>query len=123
MKGKIAFKVYDTDNTPKGYIGKEVKKDGWFYPKGFKRDFVYNLKWIDTAYSIVVFKPVYVVQLTALGFPICVALMARSAIEEQVHFLKRFRRILLIHQDGENIALRLSQQSFVKIVKKIVSKR
>ncbi len=57
-------------------------------------------------------------RLTALGFPFCVALIAKSVIEEQVFLLKRFRLIPLIHKDGENIALRLSQQSFIKLVKK-----
>ncbi len=54
MKRRIAFKVYDTENSIRWYIGNEVKKDGRFYPKGFKRNFGYHLNRLDTEFSIVV---------------------------------------------------------------------
>ncbi len=41
MAGKVAFRIIDHNNEHLGYIG--IKEEKWFYPKGFKRNTLYNL--------------------------------------------------------------------------------
>lgn len=116
MAGKIAFKLYDENNNKVGYIGKEVKKDGWFFPKGFKRDIVYNLYRRASDYAILVVSPLDVLYLHSLGFTYSLALLGKSATDGQIDLLKTFKRIMLFHPEPDNIILRLSQYCFIKAI-------
>lgn len=46
-----------------------------------------------------------------------VFILGKSATDKQVDILSKFKRILLIHSEPENILIRLAQKSFVKIIK------
>jgi len=116
MAKKIAFKLYDQSGNHAGYIGKEVKKDGWFYPKGLKRSFLYNGNRANGDYCILVPSALDCALLHQLGFPFSLSLLGLSPTKEQVQALIRFRRILLIHPDPHNTILKLAPQSFVKAI-------
>ena len=73
MAGKVAFKIIDHHNNHQGYIG--IKEGNWFYPKGFKRDTLYNLFRQQKEAVIVVVSVLDVVHLHSIGFPFIVGLM------------------------------------------------
>ena len=112
MAGKVAFKIVDHNNNHRGYIG--LKDGKWFYPKGFKRDTLYNLFRQKQEAVIVAVSVLDVVHIHSLGFPFVVGLMGKSATGTQFELLQRFKRILLLHPEPENIRNRLSDFSFVK---------
>lgn len=112
MGGKVAFKIIDHDNTHQGYIG--VNGDNWFYPKGFKRDTLYNLFRANREAVILAVSVLDVVHIHALGFPFVVGLMGKSATGTQLELLHRFKRILLLHPEPENIRNHLTEFAFVK---------
>lgn len=120
MAGKIAFKLYDDQF--RGYIGKEVKKDGWFYPKGFRRNFLYNGHRISGDYCIAVPDALACVRICQLGFPYTVATLGLAPTAEQVAEFARYRRILLIHPSPGNTLLRLSGKSFIKACEAEITK-
>jgi len=115
MAGQIAFKIVDHHNNHTGYIG--WKEGDWFFPKGFKRNTLYNLFRQDKEAVIVAVSVLDVVHLHSLGFPFVVGLMAKSATGEQLELLKWFKRILLLHPEPDNIRNRLSECVFVKAPK------
>ena len=110
---KIAFHVSEE----RGYIGYDTKKENWFFPKGFKRDCIYDPLRVDTDFCILVPDVLECVYLIGLGFNYTVALMAQSATDEQIEALKRFRRVFLFSKQPENTVIRLSQKCFVKAFK------
>lgn len=112
MSGKVAFKIIDHHNKHRGYIG--IKDDKWFYPKGFKRDTLYNLFRTNRKAVILTVSVLDVVHIHCLGFPFVVGLMGKSATNSQLELLRRFKRILLLHPDPENIRNRLTEHAFVK---------
>ena len=118
MSGRIAFKIHDMDGTKVGYIGLNMKpKEGqskWFFPKGFTRTFVYNGHRVKTEYVIVTPSILDVLHLHQLGFPYVVGLLANSATDAQIDVLKRYKRILLLHEAPANVRGRLAENSFVK---------
>ncbi len=116
MAKKIAFKCYDQDEKKIGYVGWN-KKDGWFYPKGFKRP-LYNSHRVNTEYGIVVISAFDVLYLHEQGFPFTMALLGKSATDTQIDLLKRFKRLLIIHDEPQNINMRLSEYCFCKTIKK-----
>ncbi|MCE5251361.1 hypothetical protein LLG96_14195 [bacterium] len=115
MAGKIAFKIIDHNNDHIGYVG--LKDGKWFFPKGFKRDTIYNLYRQKKDAVIVVVSVLEVVHLHSLGFPFVVGLMGKSATGTQLELLQKFKRILLLHPEPENIRNRLCEFSFVKTPK------
>ena len=115
MSGKVAFKIIDHNNDHIGYVG--LKDGKWFFPKGFKRDTLYNLFRQKKEAVILVVSIIEVVSLHSLGFPFVVGLMGKSATGVQLELLRRFKRILLLHPEPENIRNRVSEISFVKTPK------
>lgn len=113
LTGKIAFHISDD----RGYIGYDTKKESWFFPKGFKRDVLYDPNKLDCPYCILCVSTFDALHFMKLGFNYCVALMAKSATDEQIELLKRFKRILLFHPEPEAISLRLMPYCFCKAVK------
>ena len=112
MAGKVAFKIIDHNNEHRGYIG--LKDEKWFYPKGFKRDTLYNLFRTNREAVILTVSVLDVIHIHSLGFPFVVGLMGKSATSSQLELLRRFKRILLLHPDPENIQNRLTEFAFVK---------
>ena len=112
MAGKVAFKIIDHNNNHAGYVG--LKDGKWFFPKGFKRDTLYNLFRQKQEAVIVAVSVLDVVHLHSLGFPFVVGLMGKSATGTQFELLQRFKRILVLHPEPENIRNRLSEFAFVK---------
>ena len=55
-----------------------------------------------------------VIHIHGLGFPFVVGLMGTSATNSQLELLRRFKRILLLHPEPENIRNRLTEFAFVK---------
>jgi len=115
MAGKVAFKIIDHNNNHVGYVG--LKDGKWFYPKGFKRDTLYNLFQQEKEAVIVAVSVLDVIHLHCLGYPFVVGLMGKSATSVQLELLQRFKRILLLHPEPENIRNRLNEYSFVKTPK------
>ena len=112
MAGKVAFKIIDHNNEHQGYIG--LKDEKWFYPKGFRRDTLYNLFRQKQESVIVVVSVMDVVHIYNLGFSFVIGLMGKSATGAQLELLQRFKRILLLHPEPENIRNRLIELAFVK---------
>jgi hypothetical protein len=117
MSGKIGFKVYQ-DSLYVGYIGKELKKEGYFYPNGFKAsDCVYNLDKVDIPDCYLCSSPLDALILISRGFKNTLALFTKTATDRQLEKLQNFNRIVIFNCVGENVAARLSQKCFVKLVK------
>jgi len=114
MAGRIAFKIYDTNENNLGYIGYKVEDNSWFFPKGFKRP-LYNahrIKHID--FVIITTDPFDALRIISLGIHNVVCLLANSMTSEQEDELKLFKTILLIHKEPYNIVNRLGSTCFVK---------
>jgi len=112
MSGKVAFKIIDHNNEHTGYIG--LKDEKWFYPKGFKRETLYNLYRQEREAVILTVSVVDVIHIHGLGFPFVIGLMGKSATSSQLELLRRFKRILLLHPEPENIRNHLTEFAFVK---------
>lgn len=115
MAKKIAFLVRDDKGDKKGYIGYEPTKQNWFFPKGFKREMVWNAYRAATPYAILTTCIFDACHLINIGFPFCVSLMGKSMTDGQEEILKtRFKRILLFSDNPENVRARLAKSIFVK---------
>jgi hypothetical protein len=112
MAGKVAFKIIDHNNGHMGYIG--IKEEKWFYPKGFKRDTLYNFYKQKQEAVILTVSVLDVIHIHGLGFPFVVGLMGKSATSSQLELLWRFKRIFLLHPKPENIRNRLMEFVFLK---------
>lgn len=114
VAGRIAFKMYDSNGSHIGYIGYKKENDNWFYPKNFKRP-LYNLqKRTDKKAVIVTTDPFDALRIISLDIPQVVSLLASTMTAEQEVELRKFKFILLLHTQPENIVSRLFQTSFVK---------
>lgn len=114
MAGRIAFKIYDTKEIHLGYIGYKVEDRTWFFPKGFKRP-LYNAHRVKSNdFVIVTTDPFDTLRIISLGINEVVCLLANSMTAEQEEELKRFKSILLLHKEPQNIVSRLSTECFIK---------
>lgn len=114
MAGRIAFKIYDIKENHLGYIGYKVEDGTWFFPKGFKRP-LYNAHRVKSdEFVIVTTEPFDALRIISLGINEVVCLLANSMTAEQEEELKRFKSILLLHKEPQNIVSRLSALSFIK---------
>ena len=109
--GKLAFKVYDGEKHT-GYVAYDIKEGRWLFPKGFKRT-LYNIQSIKDIYVIVVPSTFDVFHLLKLGNPNAVALIGKSMTDDQEKQLEKFKHILLLHPEPENIVNRLSKKHFI----------
>lgn len=114
MSGRIAFKIYDHLGNPKGYIGYKPEDSSWFFPKGFKRPLYNVFRVIDTKSVIVTVDPFDALRIISMGIQQVVSLLANSMTAEQEEQLKKFKYILLFHNEPENIVNRLYFTSFIK---------
>lgn len=114
VSGRIAFKVYDSKANHIGYIGYKQEDGSWFYPKGFKRPLYNVLRVTDKKAVIVTADPFDALRIISLKTPQVVSLLAQSMTAEQEDELKKFKYILLLHSEPENIVNRLYSYSFIK---------
>lgn len=114
LSGRIAFKMYDYLGNHIGYIGYKVQDGSWFFPKGFKRP-LFNSQRLKSLNSIIVTTdPFETLRINSMGYSEVVSLLANSMTDEQFELLKKFNKILLLHQQPENIIQRLYPFSFIK---------
>ncbi len=116
MAGRIAFKIYDSKENHLGYVGYKVEDGKWFFPKGFKRPLYNSHRVNSNDFVIVTTDPFDTLRIISLGIKEVVCLLANSMTAEQEEKLKRFKRILLIHKDPQNIINRLAFSSFIRAV-------
>lgn len=117
MSSRIAFKVYSHTNENLGYVGYKIEKDNWLFPKGFKRP-VYNLHSITNFdFVIVTVDPFEALRIITLGESNVVSLLASSMTNSQEDELRKFKTILILHKEPQNIIQRLSTSSFSKSIK------
>lgn len=113
MAGRIAFKIYDSKEIHLGYIGYKVEDGTWFFPKGFKRPLYNEHRVKSSDFVIVTTDPFDVLRIISLGINKVVCLLANSMTSEQEEELKRFKKILLLHKEPQNILSRLSTECFI----------
>lgn len=114
MSGKIAFKVKNENGNTMGYVGFSPKDSKWHFPKNFKLS-VYNIqRCVEKTSIILVVNPLDCLKIISFGWQQTVAILSPSMTSEQEEELKRFKQILVIHKEPDNIVQRLSQSSFVR---------
>lgn len=113
----IAFKIYDHGNNHIGYVGYKEKDNSWFFPKGFKRPLYNKHQLKDTKFVIVTTDPFDALRIISLtGYKNVVSLLANSMTSEQELELKKFKYVLLIHNEPTNIVNRLCDTCFIKAI-------
>jgi hypothetical protein len=118
MAKKIALMIRHENGDKEGYIGYDAKEDKWFFPKGSKRNWLYNLHRQDKQYAILTACPLDCLRLINIGYPYTVALGAEAATDHQIELISaRFKRLLILHKDPQNIVHRLFGKVFVKAPK------
>ena len=113
MAGKVAFRIYDKDNNPLGYIG---LKDGWFYPKGFEAsEHLYNYNRRNgNQFCVLAPSPLVVAQLFQQNIPQAVGLFSPNISDTQVKLLKTFKYVFVNHAEPDKIIQKLSPYCYVK---------
>ncbi|MBI5402494.1 MAG: hypothetical protein HY959_03775 [Ignavibacteriae bacterium] len=114
VAGRIAFKVNDYDGNLVGYVGFKQEDNSWFFPKGFKRPVYLADKAKSNDVIIVVTDPFDALHLTSIGYPMVTSLLGISMTEDQETVLKKFKRILLLHKEPQNISGRLVSSVYIK---------
>lgn len=117
MSGKIAFRIRDINTKPIGYIGFNEKDKTWFYPKGFTRPLYNSHRIINSTAIFLVISPFDAIKLISYGFASVAALLGRTLNEEQYKTLlqlDKMERIFLLHDEPDNLILRLSKIKYVK---------
>lgn len=112
MAGRICFKILD-EGVKVGYVGYKPSDQSWFFPKGFKRDFIYNLNRVNGETAIVVPSPLDVIYITAKGKPNAISLMANYPTEAQIKLLAPYQKLILVGMD-KNTPSKLLSTHFVK---------
>lgn len=114
MAQKITFTVKDEEGNKVGYIGWN-EKQGWYFPKGHKNIYLYNLHNVDNEEVILVSDPFEVAKLHAEGKD-SIALMSSSMTEEQAEIIKRrFTHVIVRCKMWNNIIPRLIDSCYVKV--------
>lgn len=117
MAGSIAFKICDASAAHIGYVGFKPKDKSWFFPKGFIRP-LYNLhKVIDRKGIIVTVDPFDALRIINLNISQVVSLLSSSLTTVQEEELKKFKYIILLHSEPDNIINRLYSSCFIKAPK------
>lgn len=115
MSGKIAYKILDADGNKVAYCGEHPQENKWFFPKGYQHTHIYNLYRVKSEYVILAVSPAAVMRIHQLGFNKVVGLLSANMTKEQEDLLcSRFKSILLLHPQPENIASRLVKRIFIK---------
>ncbi|MBS1516616.1 MAG: hypothetical protein JSS91_00855 [Bacteroidetes bacterium] len=116
MAGKIALKVYNEDNSVAGYIGYSVK-DGWYFPKNFKRP-IWNLnRLFNEDFIFLVANPFDALKLITLGYSHTACLLGNSMTDDQLKQLQsmpNLQCIHLIHTEPMNIVSRVAKHLFIR---------
>lgn len=116
MAGKISLKVYNGDNSVAGYVGYTVK-DGWYYPKGFKRP-VWNLnRLFNEDFIFLVANPFDALKIISLGYSHTACLLGSSMTDDQLNQLltmPNLQSIALLHSEPHNIVSRVAKHLFIR---------
>lgn len=113
MAKKIAFLLRDQAGNKVGYVGWS-RESGWFFPKGHKQAHLYNLHRVAGDHAILVANPFEVIRLTQLGFHNAIALISGNMTAEQLSLLLRFKKVLILMAESDNIRNRIAKAIFVK---------
>jgi len=117
MSGKIVFRIRDINSNPLGYIGYGEKDNFWFYPKGFKRTLYNAHRLMEYKTIFLVISPLDAIKIISFGYPSVAALLGRTINEEQYQTLlqlDKLEKIFLLHDEPDNLILRLSKIKYVK---------
>ncbi len=112
FSGKIAFRCYE-NNQPTGYFAYDPKEKRWIFPKNFKRT-LYNDKERSYPQVIVVCNPFDCLWLVDKGIDNVVCLVGKSMTETQEGALNKYKQIVLLHNEPDNILNRLAHKCYVK---------
>lgn len=116
MAGKISLKVYNENNSVAGYIGYTVK-DGWFFPKGFKRP-IWNLnRLFNEDFIFLVVNPFDALKIISLGYPHTACLLGNSMTDDQfiqLQSMPNLQSIALLHNEPMNIVSRVAKHLFIR---------
>lgn len=108
MAGHICFKVGGH------YVGYHPEKKTWLFPKNFKVDTLWNIENCDKDTIIVTVNPFDSLYFIARGFSNTASLLRDSMTQEQEDLLKKYRCVLLLHDEPKNIVERLAGSCFIK---------
>lgn len=115
MSGKLALKVYNPDLTIQGYIGYTVK-DGWYFPKNFKRP-VWNIQRITDDFIFLVPDAFDALKLISMGYRNTCSLLGNSMTDDQLTQLANhdtIQGITLLHKDPMNIVQRVAKLLYIR---------
>lgn len=87
MNGRICFKVGEH------YIGYSPEKKDWFFPKGFKRDTLWNIDNCDQDTIFITHDPFTALKMIVKGYPNTASMMGQSLTEEQRNVVKGYKYI------------------------------
>lgn len=84
MAGRICFKVGEH------YIGYSPEKKDWFFPKGFKRDTLWNIDNCDQDIIFITRDPFTALKMIAKGYSYTASCMGKDLTDEQLGITKRY---------------------------------
>lgn len=113
ISGRIAFKCYDETGEHSGYVAYHPQKDEWFFPKGFKRTLYNPSKFTDGEVSVT--SDIFTCLNLLKEDKRAVSLIGKSMTETQESQLSQFTRVVLVHPEPDNVAVRLMRKTFVRI--------
>lgn len=85
MSGRICFKVGEH------YIGYSLEKEDWLFPKGFKRDTLWNIENCDKDIIFITKDPLVALLMIAHGYHNTASIMGTKPTVEQDEIVSRFR--------------------------------
>lgn len=114
MAGKIAFTIKDNEGNKVGYVGWS-QSQGWYFPKGHKNIYLYNVNNCKKSEVKLVTDTFDVVRLYQQGID-AISLMSSNMTDEQEAIIKaKFSTVIVALKNPANIVMRLANSCFVKI--------
>lgn len=89
MNSRICFKVGDH------YIGYSPEKNNWLFPKGFKRDTLWNLDNCTDSLILVTNDPFKALKVIHRGYKNTASFMGSDMTEEQKHILDKYEFVFI----------------------------
>ncbi|MGV8018296.1 MAG: hypothetical protein AB2L26_08990 [Ignavibacteria bacterium] len=114
MAGKLAFKIYDRQGLPIGYIGYNEKDNSWLFPKGFKRPLYNAHRLRNNDLLVLTSDPFVAIKIVSFGITQVASLLANSMTTDQEEEIRTFKNILLLHNEPQCIVERLRYHCFIK---------
>ncbi len=88
MAGRVCFKVGDH------YIGYSPEKKDWLFPKGFKRDTIWNIQNCNEELVFVLKDPLKALKFISRGYKNCCSIMGATPTDEQAQTLSKYELVL-----------------------------